>query len=256
MTPPGVGVALRGTQSRPALVYVGALTAYVLVAGKLDAVLGDLFWQNVVGGLTWLFVVAALWRARPEERLAVGTMIGVATLYECFGSLVWRMYEYRMGNLPLYVPPGHGLFYLAAFRLAGLPALRSRARTLVSGVLLGSALWAIYGALLAPHPDRLGLYAWFLLAAFLVRGRDPLFFAISFVATMALEYYGTAIGTWAWATQAPVLGISAANPPSAIGAGYCVMDATTQLLLPHLRRALARLGKLRRCLAVAAQSTS
>lgn len=35
---------------------------------------------------------------------------------------------------------------------------------------------------------------------------------------------GTHYGTWAWATHMPVFGLSQANPPSGIAAGYCVFD--------------------------------
>lgn len=213
--------------------FLATSAVFVIVVGAIDAKQGSLPWQVFVGVLTWVFVAGALFRASSQERLQVLTMIGVATLFECFGSLIWRPYEYRLGNLPLFVPPGHGLFYLAALRAASLPLLRRRAVLIVPAVLIVSGLWAVKGVLLSPTPDKLGFYCWFMLVAFLLKGRDPLFFAISFVATMALEYYGTFLGIWRWADALPVLGTLAANPPSAIGAGYCVIDATTQLCLPR-----------------------
>lgn len=144
------------------------------------------------------------------------------------------------------------MFYLVALRLASASFLRQHTPVVVTLVLMASGLWALRGVFLAPAPDVLGLLSWFVLAAFLARGRDPLFFAVSFVATMALEYYGTFLGTWRWAEAAPLLGIPAANPPSAIGAGYCVIDATAQLCLPWatwLFGRLAALGPRLRCIA-------
>ena len=219
--------------------FLAVLTLFVLFALYVDA-RGGLLKQVAIGVVTAIFVTIALLRAPPNHRLQIVTMIVVATCFECAGSLLLRLYEYKLGNLPLYVPPGHGLFYLAALRVASLPALRQRSSAIVTGVLALSGVWALRGLLLSLTPDVLGLLCWVLLAAFLLRGRDPLFFAVSFVATMALEYYGTFLGTWRWAARVPVLGIPGANPPSAIGAGYCIIDATVQFCLPHLARALGR----------------
>ena len=71
----------------------------------------------------------------------------------------------------------------------------------------------------------MGALCWLMLIFFLRRGRDPLLFAVTFGLTMVLEFYGTAVGTWHWAAVFPNTGLPAGNPPSAIGAGYCVLDA-------------------------------
>ena len=47
-------------------------------------------------------------------------LVVVATVLECVGSLIWGAYTYRLSNLPLYVPAGHGLFYLSALRAASI----------------------------------------------------------------------------------------------------------------------------------------
>ena len=35
-------------------------------------------------------------------------VVGIATLGEIVGSLVWGLYGYRLENLPAFVPPGTG----------------------------------------------------------------------------------------------------------------------------------------------------
>ena len=43
-------------------------------------------------------------------------VIGVvlfATVAEVTGSLIWGVYRYRLHNLPLFIPPAHGLVYLS-----------------------------------------------------------------------------------------------------------------------------------------------
>ena len=52
-------------------------------------------------------------------------MIGVvffATVAEVTGSLVWGVYRYRLHNLPLFIPPAHGLVYLSGLALASVVA--------------------------------------------------------------------------------------------------------------------------------------
>jgi hypothetical protein len=80
--------------------------------------------QYVVGATTWLVLLVAIRRASPDIRLQAVAMVLVATALECVASLVLGLYRYRHHNVPLYVPPGHGLFYLAAIRLCTLPHIQ------------------------------------------------------------------------------------------------------------------------------------
>jgi hypothetical protein len=50
-------------------------------------------------------------------------------------------------------------------------------------------------------------------------------YAGAFVATTILEIAGTQFGNWRWADSVPGIGLSQGNPPSAIAAGYCLLDA-------------------------------
>ena len=67
-------------------------------------------------------------RAAPAAALARAQALGVvvfATVGEVTGSLVWGVYRYRLHNLPLFIPPAHGLVYLSGLALAAL--VRERA---------------------------------------------------------------------------------------------------------------------------------
>jgi hypothetical protein len=148
---------------------------------------------------------------------------------------VWGAYRYRLENLPLYVPAGHGLFYLAALRVASLPLLLRHARGIVIGVTAGATLWMLYGLARPPLPDLLGCVTWAVFVRFVVRGRNPLLYAVSFAMTTALELYGTGLGIWRWAPVLPGLMLPAGNPPTGIGAGYAAMDALTRRIVGRLR---------------------
>ena len=218
--------------------YIIGLLVLVMVAGIIDTAGRSVETQWLLGAIAWLFLLISLWRGPTVFRLPVLALVLVATLCECLASLCWGAYEYRLHNLPMYVPPGHGLFYLAALRLSLLPVIRRAARSVVRAVLIAATCWSAHGLLSSPHGDTLGCLCWVLLLYFLLRGRDPLLFSLTFCLTMGLEFYGTAMGAWHWAAVLPGTGITASNPPSAIGAGYCVLDAISIRVTRFMERYL------------------
>lgn len=219
---------------RASLAYALAFAAFVAVALPLDRTTSALE-QSALGLTAWLFLIVAL-RFQPSAiRVQVAALVVLATLLEFVGSIVWGAYRYRLENLPLYVPAGHGLFYLAALRVASLPLLERHARRIVVAVTLGATLWMLYGLARPPLPDLLGLVTWAIFIRFIVRGRYPLLYAVSFAMTTALELYGTGLGIWHWAPVLPGLMLPAGNPPTGIGAGYAAMDALTRRIVGRLR---------------------
>jgi len=82
-----------------------------------DSHITSLWQQWVLGGLTFIVLYLGAMTAPKEQRLQVWLCVGVATCFEIFGSLVWGLYRYRLHNLPLFVPPGHGLVYLSLIHI-------------------------------------------------------------------------------------------------------------------------------------------
>ena len=233
--------------TRGSLAFVGAFTAYWLVALPLDSA-STAGQQLLLSATAWLFLAVALAWQTPSIRVQVITLVCVATALEVIGSIVWGAYRYRLGNLPLFVPAGHGLFYLAALRTASLPLLVRHSRRLVVVVTAAATLYVVWGLLRPPLPDLLGFVTWAVFIRFIVRGRYPLLYAVSFVLTLALELYGTGWGIWRWAPVLPGLMLPAGNPPTGIGAGYAAMDGLT-------RRIVGRIGRIRTA-APTAESTA
>ena len=233
--------------TRGSLAFVGAFTAYWLVALPLDSA-STAGQQLLLSATAWLFLAVALAWQTPSIRVQVMTLVCVATVLEVIGSIVWGAYRYRLGNLPLFVPAGHGLFYLAALRTASLPLLQRHSRRIVIGVTAAATLYMVWGLLRPPLPDLLGFVTWAVFIRFIVRGRYPLLYAVSFVLTLALELYGTGWGIWRWAPVLPGLMLPAGNPPTGIGAGYAAMDGLT-------RRIVGRIGRIRTA-APTAESTA
>jgi hypothetical protein len=157
-------------------------------------------------------------------------MVGVATCVEVWSSIIWGIYRYRFGNLPLFVPPGHGLVYLFALRAARTP-LVVRFRSQAVRLAIGAATaWAVFGLTLEPlllhRLDVLGAMWWPLFIWFMRKPSAPIY-ASAFFVTSILELIGTNFGTWAWQVSAPISHIPTGNPPSVISAGYCLMDWTS-----------------------------
>jgi len=81
-------------------------------------------------------------------------------------------------------------------------------------------------------------------------GRSSRLYAVMFVLSLAMEVYGTWLGNWAWADQAPWLGWTTTNPPLAAGAFYCMLD---MLIVATVAGATAPLAKATSVPAIAPQ---
>jgi len=224
--------------TRGSLALVVSFIAFVAIALPLDRS-STAVSQMTLSLLAWAFLAIALVLQPPAIRVQVVVLVIVATVLECVGSLIWGAYRYRLDNLPLYVPAGHGLFYLSALRAASLPLLQRHRRAIVIGVTAGATAWMLYGLIAHPLPDLLGFVTWAIFIRFIVRGRYPLLYAVSFAMTTALELYGTGLGIWTWSPVLPVLMLPAGNPPTGIGAGYAAMDALTRRIVGRLQRSQA-----------------
>jgi hypothetical protein len=176
------------------------------------------FWgQTVTNFGVWALFLYWLRGADARQQLALTACVVYATLGEIFLSLVWGLYEYRLANIPLFVPPGHALlFMLGTILAARLKDWINWAVPLAAAPFIGMLLVTGAGTL-----DAL-LYLLFLLC--MLFGRAPRLYAVMFVVALAMEIYGTLLGNWAWGAEVPWLGLTATNPPLAAGAFYCVLD--------------------------------
>lgn len=195
------------------------LIAAMLVGGLCVDVRTDIVGQTLVSIGIWALLLFLLNRMAHGVRCALMTCLVIATIGEVVLSVVWGLYKYRLGNVPLFVPPGHVLLLLLGLWLADrLPESAARA-------ILGCAgLYSI--AVAAAGIDTLGmaLFAVFAIAWYVMPSQRRLY-ASTFVLSLALELYGTWLGNWTWAALVPRLELVTTNPPGAAGAFYCALDA-------------------------------
>ena len=210
----------------PLALLVGLTIALGLVADRFGGAWG----QPLVSLWAWGLCGMLLWRERAWRPRLLACLV-IATAGELVLSLVWGLYDYRLGNLPLFVPPGHVLLYWLGLRLAdGLPLRLLRATPWL-------ALAAVSLLALA-RLDWLGPPLLLIFLACLRWGPAPRLYVTMFLLSLAMELWGTALGNWAWRGALPGLGWPVANPPLAAGAFYCVLDLLSEKAAP-LRRRLA-----------------
>jgi hypothetical protein len=214
------------TRTVSILAFIGVLLA---VDTQVDARA-----QLLLGLAAWVGLALALRGLPPLLRAQALVVVVVATCAEVVGSIIWGVYTYRLENLPSFVPPCHGLVYLAGASLAVWAA--SRKDLLVRVALVAVLAWGIAGVTVLPRSDVGGAIGAALLAVYLIRGRAPEIYAGVFLVVAWLELYGTAIGTWEWAVTIPGTGVPQGNPPSGVASGYVWFDIVELALAPALIR--------------------
>jgi hypothetical protein len=191
--------------------------------------LGGAWGQPVASAVTWL---SFLWILRDVDK-GNRTMMVLCLMYATAGevvlSLVWHIYDYRLGNLPLFVPPGHVMLFLLGLTIA--PHMSDTMVRIIS--ILAAAVVSVL-ALSGRDTFSALLVAVFL--ASVVFGRERKLYATMFVLALVMEWYGTWLGNWHWSAQVGRTGMVTLNPPIAAGAFYCALD----LLVMSTMRGLAR----------------
>jgi hypothetical protein len=200
--------------------------------------------QLLLGAATWLILVASCASLGREDRARALLVVVAASCAEVLGSIVLGAYTYRLENLPAFVPPGHGLVFLAGLRISQAGPVRQHPRAFLATVIGIVAAWGVAGLILLGRTDALGAITGALLIYVLVRGRAATLYAGVFLVVGFLEIYGTSIGAWHWAATAPDTPLPTGNPPSGIAGVYVLFDVLAIALAPRLLALIGRFGRL------------
>src|SRR2546423_2014841 len=149
-----------------------ATSVYIGAALLLDRGV-DPVGEAAIGAVTWGALLLASRGLDPLDRARVAALVLVATVGEVVGSQVFEWYTYRRHDLPAFVPPGHGLVYLAGLRLARSSFVRDHARALTRGALAGGGAWALARGPVMTRADVARAPCMSLLAVPLLRRRAP-----------------------------------------------------------------------------------
>ncbi len=199
--------------------------------------------QLLLGAATWVILLASCVSLDSEDRVRTLLVVLVASCAELVGSIALGAYTYRLENLPAFVPPGHGLVFLAGLRISRSAPVRAHPHVFLAAVMGIVAAWGAAGLFLLGRTDLLGAITGAVLIYVLLRGRAATLYAGVFLVVGFLEIYGTSIGAWHWAADVPGTSLPTGNPPSGIAGVYVLFDVAAIALAPRL---LARLDRLRR----------
>jgi hypothetical protein len=220
---------------------IGWITAVLLIDAN-----GSRATQLGLGVATWGVLIAILWRESGLVRAQTAVVVVFATLIEYTCSPLLGVYLYRFENVPAYVPPGHGLVYLAALAIGRMAYVRAHERLCMVVALAGLGGYAAYGLLLSDRLDVLGAFWYACLVGFLLWGPSRGLYVGASIVVTYLEIVGTSVGTWEWQPHDPTGLIAIGNPPSGAAGGYGWFDLAALLLAPTIVAAVARAAKPRR----------
>ncbi|HVQ18971.1 MAG TPA: hypothetical protein VMT27_08040 [Actinomycetes bacterium] len=227
--------------SQDAVIAVVTLV-WIPVVLLADAV-ASLQQQYLLGVGTWVLLFALLRRESSLVRAQTLIVVVFATLVEFTFSGWLEVYVYRLDNVPAFVPPGHGLVYLAAFSLGRSTWFQQHSGLLVRLTVVLGGLYAAWGmSPLAPRLDVLGAFWYLCLLGFLRWGRSRMLYVGAFAVVTYLEILGTWIGTWAWGPTDPTGLVAIGNPPTGAAGGYGWFDLVAMAAAPS---ALALASRLR-----------
>ena len=222
--------------------FIAAFTFFCVAVCLITDADASMEKQLALGVCGWIFLLCLLDGENKEVRVQVAIAITFATIGEHFASPYMGGYTYRFGNVPAYVPPGHGMVYLTAVALARSGLFHNYARQIAAFVVVVCGLWSLWGISGIPEQgDSVGALLFCVFLGYLFKGRSPMVYLAAFFITTWLELIGTAVGTWKWASIDPVLLLPQGNPPSGVAAWYCLVDAVAIGGAPQVFNGLANL---------------
>lgn len=218
------------------------LAAYLAVpiACLLDAtLLASDGRQWILAAVAWLVIAGVLPELPLRRRVALLCFLPLITIAELALSHGLGWYSYRVGHVPLWIPPAHGIVFLTALRAIDTQWLSTRVLAWTAGgaqalycglalLLLGDQLGALFGVV-------------FVAGMIVLPPEGKRFYASLGLMVAYLEIVGTTMGAWTWAPE--LFGLQEANPPSGAVGGYSLIDgaafvlaALALSLAPRLKR--------------------
>ena len=189
----------------------------ILIVGLAVDQLAQPWGQPLVNVWVWCCFAWLVARASPAERVSYIACLLIASAGEVFCSLIWGLYDYRLHNIPFFVPPGHVLLYALGLHFA--PRIPERWLVPVAPIVAITAL-----ALGLSGRDLLSIPLAAIFVLFTRYGSGGKLYPTMFGLATLLELWGTWVGNWAWRPLVPWLDWSTLNPPFAAGAFYCGLD--------------------------------
>lgn len=164
-------------------------------------------------------------------------LMTISSLFaEAIGSLLLALYQYRLKNIPMYIPLGHAVIYATVYYICKQPLIWKNHEA-VEQFLTKVIFIIVFASLIILH-DVGGLITYLIFLVVLHQRTKPLFYLTMFVMVYYIELCGTVCSTWAWYV---VVGNHPSYPPigytpSGMAGLYILIDLVSNSIFFYLRR--------------------
>lgn len=209
------------------------LTFLVLGLDSVPVADYELHGQAWADGLAIAYFTLLLWALTPQQRLMALVFVPFSAIGEGIFSLLFGLYRYRLGMVPLYVPFGHAILFSMGLLVSELPAIRDR-REQLRPIFIALYIAAFGTAIVGLHDTLSAIFGVVFLWVLRRKGYHPLYFLMG-ILVLYVELVGTHWGCWAWAPHPfnqPWL--HATNPPVGAFACYVLADLGVMKIVRYL----------------------
>ncbi|HZB98124.1 MAG TPA: hypothetical protein VE219_05955, partial [Candidatus Sulfotelmatobacter sp.] len=151
---------------------ITALSVFVAIFLYVDDRMNNIWVQRGLGLLTFTVLILCGFTMSSEQRRQLCFLVAFATCLELFSSQLWGVYRYRFGNVPLYIPPGHGIVFVMSALIARSPLVHAHPVAFKRAALSVSGGWSLAALTFLPHfthrLDMEGALLWPIFALFVL----------------------------------------------------------------------------------------
>ncbi|NEP19727.1 MAG: hypothetical protein F6J97_23035 [Leptolyngbya sp. SIO4C1] len=196
--------------------------------------------QAWVNAMAIAYFVLLLFALDFNRRLMALIFVPFSLGGEYVFSDVLRLYSYRLGEIPIYVPFGHAILFSMGVLYSELSCVRNYQAQL-RPVFSCTYVALLFAAVVFFHDTLSLIFAGAFIWVLQRKGYQTLYFIMGFL-VLYVELVGTACGSWVWHPHPfnwPWL--EAANPPVAAFACYVLADLGVMKIARHLKAQKSRL---------------
>lgn len=143
---------------------------------------------------------------------------------EIIGSIILKLYAYRLHNIPVYIPMGHAVIYATVYLISKQPLIRQYYSAIEQSLKKLAFLVCVMSLLILN--DVMGFIGYVVFLVIIFSRKKSMFYLIMFFMVYYVELLGTVFSTWAYYgvignhPNYPPIGYT----PSCIASAYILID--------------------------------
>ncbi|CDZ78710.1 hypothetical protein BN59_03022 [Legionella massiliensis] len=173
-------------------------------------------------------------------------LMTLSSLYaEILGSLILSWYQYRLKNIPMYIPLGHAVLYATTYQISRQPIIWKYHKAIESS--LTKLIFIISFMSLILLRDIAGFLCFLMFLLILRTRKKPLFYLCMFILVYNLEFLGTTFLVWSWyGTLGNHPNYPSIGPfPSGIAGLYLLIDLCSNSIYFYILKSFKFIHKIR-----------